>query len=66
MAAGYPVIEVRPEWAPQTEEMGSKPKFWYIPPEPDESPWLFKHPRLDRGGTLGGKDRGGNGRAAGD
>ena len=49
MAAGYPVIEVLPEWAPQREDMGSKPKFWYIPPELDEAHWLFKHPRADRG-----------------
>lgn len=45
----YPVVEVLPEWAPQTEEMGSKPKFWYLQPGDNESYWLFKYPRPGRG-----------------
>ena len=49
VAAYYPIIQVLPEWAPQIEEMGSKPKFWYAYPEQPESYWLFKYPRMDRG-----------------
>ena len=45
----YPVVEVLPEWAPRTEGMGSKPKFWYSWPEQGESLWLFKYPREGRG-----------------
>ena len=45
----YPVVEVLPEWAPQTEGMGSKSKFWYLQPGDTESYWLFKYPRPDRG-----------------
>ena len=49
MAEYYPVIEVQPEWAPRTEEMGSKLKFWYLLPGEPESYWLFKYPRENRG-----------------
>ena len=49
MSAYYPVIEVLPEWAPQTEGMGSKAKFWYLQPGDTESYWLFKYPRPGRG-----------------
>ena len=45
----YPVIEILPEWAPQTEEMGSKSKFWYLQQGDTESYWLFKYPRPGRG-----------------
>ncbi len=44
MAAYYSIIEILPEWAPQTEEMGSKRKFWYLPEGENESYWLFKYP----------------------
>ena len=49
MTAYYPVVDVLPEWAPETEGMGSKPKFWYLPPGDAESYWLFKYPRAGRG-----------------
>ena len=57
MAEYYPIIQVLPEWAPQIEEMGTKPKFWYARPESlrlalrqqPSSYWLFKYPREDRG-----------------
>ena len=49
MAVAYPVIEILPEWAPQTEGMGSKSKFWYLQPGDTESYWLFKYPRPNRG-----------------
>ena len=45
----YPVIEILPECAPQTEEMGSKSKFWYLQQGDTESYWLFKCPRPGRG-----------------
>ena len=49
LSAYYSVIEVLPEWAPQTEGMGSKAKFWYLQPGDTESYWLFKYPRPGRG-----------------
>lgn len=49
MAACYPIVEVLSEWAPQTEEMGSKRKFWYLREGERESYWLFKYPRSNRG-----------------
>ncbi len=45
----YPVIEILPEWAPQTEGMGSKVKFWYLWEQENPSHCLFKHPRPNRG-----------------
>lgn len=44
MIAPYPIIEVKEDWVEENEDMGSKPKFWFKPPE-DESRWLFKRPR---------------------
>ena len=49
MADYYPVIEILPEWVPQTEGMGSKPKFWYLWEHENPSYWLFKYPRPNRG-----------------
>ena len=49
MPAYYPVVEVLPEWAPQTEGMGSKSKFWYLREQENQSYWLFKYPRPGRG-----------------
>ena len=40
----YPVLSVDPEWVLHPEEMGSKEKFWYRPPE-EQSDWLFKYPQ---------------------
>lgn len=40
----YPVLSVDPEWVLHPEEMGSKEKFWYRPPE-GRSDWLFKYPQ---------------------
>jgi len=43
-AIPYPVLHVRPEWALEPEDMGTKTKFWYRDPV-DDADWLFKHPR---------------------
>lgn len=43
----YPVVEVRPEWRPDSEPMGSKTKFWFR--RPDGRDWLFKYPRPSTG-----------------
>ena len=40
----FPVLSVDPEWVLHPEEMGSKEKFWYRPPE-GQSDWLFKYPQ---------------------
>ncbi|MDD9856207.1 MAG: HipA domain-containing protein [Gammaproteobacteria bacterium] len=48
MSASYPVIEVKPEWIVNPEDMGTKKKFWYYDPD-QETKWLFKHPRSNTG-----------------
>ena len=45
----YPIIEVRREWARESEEMGSKDKFWYLHPKKEKEYWLFKYPRPNTG-----------------
>ena len=46
----YPVTEVLPEWNREREEMGSKRKFWYRRPGPEEEiEWLFKFPQPNTG-----------------
>ena len=44
----YPVLSVDPEWVLHPEEMGSKEKFWYRPPE-GRADWLFKFPQSQTG-----------------
>lgn len=44
----YPIIQVRPEWGLNPEDMGSKVKFWYCNPD-DQTNWLFKYPRPGTG-----------------
>jgi HipA-like C-terminal domain len=48
IARPYRVERVRPEWALEHEEMGSKTKFWYRRPE-GRFLWLFKYPHPDTG-----------------
>ncbi|MDE2763773.1 MAG: HipA domain-containing protein [Gemmatimonadota bacterium] len=48
MANPYTVLHVRPEWALEPEDMGTKTKFWYRDPD-DDADWLFKHPRTGTG-----------------
>ncbi len=45
----YPILDVRPEWMQQPEEMGSKAKFWFRDPDTKGPNWLFKHPQPDTG-----------------
>jgi len=44
----YSIVEVRPEWVLEPEQLGSKRKFWYRSPEA-AAPWLFKHPQANTG-----------------
>jgi len=43
----YRIIEVKPEWIANPEDMGTKDKFWYRSGE--ETEWLFKYPRPNTG-----------------
>ena len=45
----YLVLDIRPEWVVQPEEMGGKEKFWYRSERDDPSEWLFKFPRPNSG-----------------
>ena len=45
----YAIIEVTRESARESEDMGSKDKFWYLHPTEEEEYWLFKYPRFNRG-----------------
>ncbi len=62
MADSYPIVQVRPEWVLEQEDMGTKEKFWYRRPSEDESDWLFKHPR--QGGDSCGSRLKDNGKGA--
>ena len=48
MADPYRIVEVKPEWAIDREDMGTKTKFWYRDPDGDVE-WLFKHSRPNTG-----------------
>ena len=48
MADPYRIVEVKPEWIIDQEDMGTKTKFWYRDPDEDAN-WLFKYPRSDTG-----------------
>ena len=45
----YPIVEVQRESVGETEEMGSKTKFWYLDPIDEKENWLFKFPRPNTG-----------------
>ena len=45
----YPIIEVTRESVRESEDMGSKDKFWYLHPKVEEGDWLFKYPRRNTG-----------------
>ena len=47
-AQTYPVVVVRPEWVVETEQLGSKQKFWYRE-SVGEPEWLFKYPQANTG-----------------
>ena len=46
----FPILQVLPENEIQPEGMGSKVKSWYLMPEENESPWLFKRPQRNDSG----------------
>ena len=48
MADPYRIVEVKPEWIINQEDMGTKTKFWYRDPDEDAN-WLFKYPRQNTG-----------------
>ncbi len=48
MADPYRIVEVKPEWVIDWEDMGTKTKFWYRDPD-DDANWLFKYPRPNTG-----------------
>ena len=45
----YPILEVRADWQPAPEPMGSKQKFWFRSDDADGRDWLFKYPRPGTG-----------------
>ena len=45
----YPITEVKRESVRESEDMGSKDKFWYLHPTEEEGYWLFKYPRCNTG-----------------
>ena len=45
----YPILEVRADWQPAPEPMGSKRKFWFRTDDAGGSDWLFKYPRPGTG-----------------
>jgi len=49
MSDPYPIIEVTRESVRESEDMGSKDKFWYLHPKEEEGDWLFKYPRCNTG-----------------
>ena len=48
MSDPYRIVEVKPEWVIDREDMGTKTKFWYRDPDDDVN-WLFKYPRQNTG-----------------
>ena len=48
MVDPYRIVEVKPEWIINQEDMGTKTKFWYRDPDDDVN-WLFKYPRQNTG-----------------
>lgn len=48
MAPPYPVIHIRADSPELTEQLGSKPKFWFRMAG-DDQPWLFKYTRENTG-----------------
>lgn len=48
MSNTYPIVQVKPEWVVNSEDMGSKIKVWYRQSD-NATKWLFKYPRPDTG-----------------
>ena len=50
MCSDYPVMDVHAHWETQSEQMGTKDKFWFRDPDdPQECDWLFKFPTENTG-----------------
>ena len=49
MSDTYPIFRVQAEWILESEDMGTKEKFWYRKPGDDGRDWLFKRPRPETG-----------------
>ena len=49
MSDRYPIVKVERESVRESEDMGSKDKFWYLHPKVEEGDWLFKYPRRNTG-----------------
>lgn len=47
--AAYPILEIRNDWHPAPEPMGSKRKFWFRSHGAGGRDWLFKYPRPGTG-----------------
>lgn len=47
--ARWNVREIDPEWKIDSEEMGTRQRFWYRHPGDPRPAWLFKHPRENTG-----------------
>lgn len=46
----FPVIEISPDWILESEQMGSKEKFWFRDPhDPEQRDYLFKYPTSGTG-----------------
>lgn len=48
MSNPYPIVQVKPEWVVNPEDMGSKIKVWYRESD-NATKWLFKYPRPNTG-----------------
>lgn len=49
-SSAYPIVDVEPDWVLESEQMGSKEKFWFRDPDDtEERDWLFKYPTPETG-----------------
>lgn len=45
MSEDFPITQIQPDWVLESEQMGSKEKFWFREPnDPERRDWLFKFP----------------------
>ncbi len=49
MTNQYEIQNISSAWERGREQMGSKRKFWYLPPEDGGHYWLFKYPKPNTG-----------------
>ena len=48
----YPILQILADWREDTEQLGSKSKFWFRRDNSDEF-WLFKEARYSNGIVVG-------------